>query len=198
MKSITAFNLMPLAGLVLAGCSSITTIATNPISQTIKAPRVDTVNKLVKLELAGRVTGYGCSDAEHFLDLGMGIDLGSKMDKAKAAAAYDALFGDLKDHPPVYHDQKFPFPNDLLIAPTYHYEIRDSLFDSELCAVASGYRAKVIEIVDSDTTTADPDSSSVDQNVAITVKTDDEGQVKISEENYQILRDFLLRGQADN
>ena len=198
MKSVTPFNLFPLAGLVLAGCSSMTTIATNPVSQTIKAPRVDTVNKLVRLELAGRVTGYGCSDAEHFLDLGMGLDFGSKTDKAKAAAAYDALFGDLKDHPPVYHDQKFPFPNDLLIAPTYHYEIRDSLFDSELCAVASGYRAKVIAIVDAETTTADPDSNNVDQNVAITVKTDGEGQMKISEENYQLLREFLLRGQAEN
>lgn len=198
MKSISRFSLLPFACLVLAGCSSITTVATNPVSQTIKAPRVETVNKLVKLELAGRVTGYGCSDAEHFLDLGMGLNLGSKTDKAKAAAAYDALFGDLKDHPPVYHDQKFPFPNDLLIAPTYHYEIRDSLFDSELCAVASGYRAKVIAIVDSDTTTADPDPTSIDQNVSITVKTDEQGELKISEENYQILRDFIIRGEPAN
>lgn len=196
MKMIR-INLAPVGLIFLAGCSSLTTVATNPVSQMIKAPRIDTVNKVVKLELAGRVTGYGCSDAEHFLDLGSGFDFDSKTDKAKAAAAYDALFGDLKDHPPVYHDKKFPFPNDLLLAPTYHYEIRESFFDSELCAVAAGYRATVIAIEDAESTTADPDSTSADQNVVISVKNERSGQVQISEENYQLLKDFLLRGKSD-
>ncbi len=197
MMKMMRLNLVPLGLIFLAGCSSITTIATNSVSQTIKAPRIETVNKVIKLGLAGPVTGYGCSDAKHFLDLGSGFDFDSKADKAKAAAAYDALFGDLKDHPPVYHDKKFPFPNDLLLAPTYHYEIRDSFFDSELCAVAAGYRAKVISISDAESTTAELDASSVDQSVAISVKNLSGGQIQISEENFEVLKNLLRSSKSD-
>jgi len=63
--------------------------------------------------------------------------------------------------------------------------------------VAAGYRAKVIAIEDAESTTADPDSTSADQNVVISVKNERGGQVQISEENYQLLKDFLLRGKSD-
>ena len=163
--------------LLITGCSSLTTVGGNGVTEGIKMPRLDTVNKIVKLEIKESITGYGCSDGKNFLDLGKGFDLDSKEDRAKAAAAYDALFGDLKDHPPVYHEKKLPFPNDILIAPTYHYEIRETTFDSEMCAVVVGYRGKIKSIKDGSTSTADPDASQVDQVVNVNVDTADEAEI---------------------
>jgi hypothetical protein len=151
------------------GCSSVTTTATNPMSNQVKPPVIDTIDKIARIELGEPVTGFGCSDDKHLLILPDQFDINNLLDKAKAAAAYDALFGDLTDHPPVYHDKRQPFPNDQLLAPVFHVEERSSWWSKTLCVAVSGYRGRLVQIQDSSKTSRDirPESVSSVQVISV-------------------------------
>lgn len=187
--------------LVASGCSSVVTTATNPMSNQVKAPVIDTIDKTARIELGEPVTGFGCSDDKHLLVLPDQFDINEPLDKAKAAAAYDALFGDLKDHPPVYHDKRQPFPNDQLLAPTFHVEERSSWWSKTLCVAVSGYRGRLVEIEDSSKTSRDlrPESVSSVQVISVEPVSDkvkaidsSDGEPRITEEGYQALRRLLI------
>lgn len=150
----------------LAGCASNLgpVVSNNGVTSAVPPPRIETVNKKTTIEVGEAVTGYGCRESflgifksgdRHLLPTGEGFPT-SDLDYAKAAASYDALFGQIKDHPPVYHDKKKPFPNDILVAPVYHYEETSDFFSKQICVTVTGFRGTVKKIEDSDSTTEWP------------------------------------------
>ena len=139
-------------------------ISENGISASIKPPRIETVNKKALIIIGESVTGYGCRESivglfksgdRHFLVRGESVPR-NDIEYAKAAAAYDALFGKIKDHPQVYHEKQKPFPNDILVAPIYHYEESGSWFNKQTCATVTGFRGVIDKLEDSESTTEWP------------------------------------------
>lgn len=150
----------------LIGCSTGTvTVGANAVSQSILAPRIETVNKKATVMVKEKVTGRGCRTTTlGFLKSGDGHmlshninSISTDVDYAKAAAEYDALFGKLNNHPPIYHEVDRPFPNDMLIAPLYHYEVKHSTLTKETCVTVTAFRGVIKSLDDSDTTTAMPE-----------------------------------------
>jgi len=148
---------------VLIGCANNLgpVVSNNAVSASVPPPRIETVNKKSTIEVGEAVTGYGCRESvlglfksgdRHFLPIGNG-SLTTDLDYAKAAAAYDALFGMLKDHPPVYHDKSKPFPNDILLTPVFHFEEKGDFFSKQICVTVTGFRGVIKKIEDSDSTT---------------------------------------------
>ena len=151
---------------VLAGCSASLgpVVSKNAVTSAVPPPRIETVNKKTTVEVGEAVTGFGCRESflgvfksgdRHFLHISDALP-SSDLDYAKASAAYDALFGKLKDHPPVYHDKTKPFPNDILIAPVFHYEETGDFFSKQICVTVTGFRGMIKKIEDSDSTTEWP------------------------------------------
>ena len=151
---------------LITGCATRVgpVIAENPVSNSVLAPRIETVNKKAHVVVGEAVSGYGCRESyfgifkhgdRHLLIIGDKHPQ-TDLEYAKASAAYDALFGRLKDHPPVYHQKQKPFPNDILVAPTYHLEIISSLFSQKVCATVTGFRGFITKLTDADSTTAWP------------------------------------------
>lgn len=147
----------------LTGCASNLgpVVSNNAVTSSVPPPRIETVNKKTTVEVGEAVTGYGCRESflgifksgdRHFLPLGNEMP-STDLDYAKAAAAYDALFGKLKDQPPVYHDKSKPFPNDILLTPVFHYEETGDLFSKQVCVTVTGFRGVIKKIEDSDSTT---------------------------------------------
>jgi hypothetical protein len=159
------------AVLLTAGCVNYASVsATNGTSMAIPVPRIETTNKVVDVEVAELVNGSACrttvlgvfvSGDTHLL-LTPDQNLSSELDRTKAAAGFDALFSKMKDHPPLYHDTKHPFPNDILLAPTYHTQETRNAFEHQICVTVSGYRGRIKALKDADTTTATPIFKSVD------------------------------------
>ncbi len=190
--------------LLVSGCTSITTTATNPISKTVKPPVIDTLDKVARIEVGESVVGFGCSDDKHLLILPDPFDINNPLDRAKAAAAYDALFGDMKDHPPVYYDKQQPFPNDQLLAPTFHVEERVSWWASSICVAVSGYRGRLVEIRDGKKTSRDVRAENVSSLQVLSIVDDTnhgattanaksaEHEPMITEEGYRALRRLLI------
>jgi hypothetical protein len=159
------------AALLTVGCVNYSTVsASNGTSMSIPAPRMETTNKVVDVEVAELVNGSACrttvlgvfvSGDTHLL-LTPDQNLSTELEKTKAAAGFDALFNKMKDHPPLYHDTKHPFPNDMLLAPTYHTQETRNAFEHQICVTVSGYRGRIKALKDADTTTATPVFKSVD------------------------------------
>ena len=137
---------------------STTTTVHNGVSTSIPIPHIETANKVVKIDVRERVTGYGCSselkeDHAHvlpFLGVGTGFDLETNEGKARAVAHFNALFvkqGDSGKTEKVIDDS---VNNDLLIAPTYQIRrIKRGAFSEEVCARVIGYRGVVAGFEDS-------------------------------------------------
>jgi hypothetical protein len=152
--------------LTISGCSTGgLTVGANAISQSIPAPKIETINKKASVQIKEQVTGHGCRNSvfgiftsgdSHLLSQNT-ASLKSDLDYAKAAAEFDALFGKMQNHPPVYHEMNRPFPNDMLIAPLYHYIEKSTVFGKEVCVTVTGFRGVIKTIEDSDSTTAWPD-----------------------------------------
>lgn len=152
--------------LLLSGCASGLgpVISKNGITGSVPAPRIETINKKASITVGEAVTGYGCRESSfgifksgerHFLVNGDTLP-SNDLEYAKAAAAYDALFGRMKDHPQVYHEKQKPFPNDILVAPTYHYEETGSWVSKQTCATVTGFRGSINKLEDSESTTEWP------------------------------------------
>lgn len=151
--------------LLVVGCANYPAItATNGTTATVPVPRIETVNKVVNIEVAESVNGTACRtnvlgvfvSGDTQLLLSPDQNLNSELEKTKAAAGFEALFGKIKDHPPIYHDPLRPFPNDMLVAPTYHVKETTNGLEKQICVTVVAYRGRLKVFNDADTTTATP------------------------------------------
>lgn len=172
MKYLASLIFTSAASLILSACAthptfnladypytgSTITAAHNGVSTPMPIPHIETANKVVKIDVRERVTGYGCSSElkEHhayvlpFLGVGTGFDLETNEGKARAVAHFNALFvkqGDNGRPEKVIDDA---VNNDLLIAPTYQIrKTKKGAFSEEVCARVIGYRGVVAGFEDS-------------------------------------------------
>ena len=135
-----------------------TTTVHNGVTTSIPIPHIETANKVVKIDVRERVTGYGCSSElkEHhahvlpFLGVGTGFDLETNEGKARAVAHFNALFIKQGDNGRPEKAIDDTVNNDLLIAPTYQIRrTKKGAFSEEVCARVIGYRGVVAGFEDS-------------------------------------------------
>lgn len=151
--------------LIAAGCANYPAVtASNGTTAAVPVPRIETVNKVANVEVGESINGTACrttvfgffvSGDTHLL-VSPDQNLNSELDKTKAAAGFEALFSKIKDHPPIYHDPLRPFPNDILVAPTYHVKETNNGIEKQLCVTVTAYRGRIKVFNDADTTTATP------------------------------------------
>ena len=151
--------------LLAVGCANYPAVtASNGTTAAVPVPRIETVNKVANVEVGESINGTACrtsvfgffvSGDTHLL-LSPDQPLNSELDKTKAAAGFEALFSKIKDHPPIYHDPLRPFPNDMLVAPTYHVKETNNGLEKQICVTVTAYRGRIKTFNDADTTTATP------------------------------------------
>jgi hypothetical protein len=173
MNAFDIFSKVVISSIVVltVGCANYSAVsATNGTTIAIPVPRIETTNKVVGIEVGEAINGSACrkyilgvfvSGDSHML-LSAELNLNSELEKTKAAAGFDALFNKMKDHPPIYHDTRNPFPNDILLAPTYHTQETSNFFEKQICVTVTGLRGRIKALKDADTTTATPVFKSVD------------------------------------
>ena len=149
MKSIFAGALVA-GSMVLAGCST-NTVGTHQ-GTGIPTPSISTTNSLANVEVREKVSGKGCANEflmifksgdNKFLEI-HGTPGDSPVDKAKAAAAYNALVGNGK------------LNDDMLVYPVWKITESKTLFGilaDDVCAEVTGYRAVVTGFEKTDTVT---------------------------------------------
>lgn len=167
MNAFDVFSKVVFASVVLftAGCVNYAAVsASNGTTMPVPVPRIETTNKLVDIEIGEAINGSACrknvlgvfvSGDSHLL-LSPELNLNSELEKTKAAAGFDALFNKIKDHPPIYHDTRNPFPNDILVAPTYHTQETSNFLEKQICVTVTGFRGRIKALTDATTTTATP------------------------------------------
>ena len=157
----------------IAGCSGIPRKADTPehegasprqvmggsaVSPSIPMPQIETANKIAKIDVKERVKGFACSgggsNPEFPKDLyflkDQGFDLSTSEGQAKAAAAFDALFGKVQPSKDGSKEVAPYYSDDILIAPSYLLQTRRlSPFSTEVCVKVVGYRGVVTGFEDS-------------------------------------------------
>lgn len=157
-----------------AGCSGVPRKAAAPesevpsarqmlggvaVSASIPMPQIETANKVAKIDVRERVRGFACagggSNPEFPRDLyflkDQGFDLSTAEGQARAAAAFDALFGKAMAQAAQASSEVAPYySDDILIAPSYLVQTRRlSPFSNETCVKVVGYRGVVTGFEDS-------------------------------------------------
>lgn len=122
-------------------------------------PQIETANKVAKIDVRERVRGFACagggSNPEFPRDLyflkDQGFDLSTAEGQARAAAAFDALFGKAMAQAAQASSEVAPYySDDILIAPSYLVQTRRlSPFSNETCVKVVGYRGVVTGFEDS-------------------------------------------------
>ena len=159
--------------LAIVGCSSVHRDASTPehefasprqvmgggaVSPSIPMPQIETANKIAKIDVRERIKGFACSGREsnpaipkdlYFLK-DQGFDLSTAEGQAKAAAAFDALFGKVQPSKDGSKEVAPYYSDDILIAPSYLVQTRRlSPFSTEVCVKVVGYRGVVTGFEDS-------------------------------------------------
>lgn len=141
---------MLVGAVFLAGCST-NTVGTHQ-GTGIPTPSIATTNSLANVEIGEKVSGKGCANEflmlfksgdNKFLEI-HGVPGDSPVNKAKAAAAYNALIGNGK------------LNDDMLIYPVWKITEDKTLFgilSNDVCAEVTGYRAVVTGFEKTDTIT---------------------------------------------
>ena len=141
MKTKIPISILLIHAILLTGGCSTSTVATNH-SIKVPIPSISSPNAIADIEIGEQVLGEACSN-EYLLIFKSGYDKylefygngnSSQKDKAKAAAAYKALFG------------KKGFSTDIIVQPTWEIT-RDKTFfgflADEYCAKVAGFRGKI-------------------------------------------------------
>ena len=128
------------------------------VTPAIPAPQIETANKIAKIDVRERVSGFACSGGGsnpefpknlYFLK-DQGFDLSTAEGQAKAAAAFDALFGKAQPSKNISKEVAPYYSDDILIAPSYLTQTRRlSPFSTEVCVKVVGYRGVVTGFEDS-------------------------------------------------
>ncbi len=127
-----------LAPIILIGCSS--NYSTNKGAD-FTVGLASNVNK-ANIEVKELIRGKGCNGSflgifktgdTKFLSQN-NIDTSNDEGKAKAAAAYNALYG----------DQKAEINTDIIVNPVYHVESKGFFIVKEVCASVVGYRGVIV------------------------------------------------------
>jgi hypothetical protein len=141
MKTNILIRILIINAIVLIEGCSTNTVATNN-SIRVPIPSIASPNSIADIEIGEQILGEACSN-EYLLVFKSGDDKylefygngsSSQKDKAKAAAAYKALFG------------KKGFSTDIIVHPIWEIT-RDKTFfgflADEYCAKVAGFRGKI-------------------------------------------------------
>lgn len=171
MKTIGSLSILVFAVFSFAGCAmhptynlssypykeNTSTKADNSVTASIPVPHIETANKVAKIEVREKVSGYGCSSdlsESHTKILpfigGAGLSLDSSEGRAKAVALFNALFAKKVEGSSFDGIAEDALNNDLLIAPTYQIrKTKKGAFFEDVCARVIGYRGVVVGFEDS-------------------------------------------------
>ena len=156
MKNLISKIILIFLVTIITGCASL--VDTNKIVE-IPAPTIGVTDSIADVQVMEPISGVGCSrkllslfnsgDAT-FLNTS-GDEPGSPVDRAKAAAMYNALRG----------ANKSELVNDILVNPVYNIATKDpfgfSFLLHDVCVQVKGYRAVVKGFKPAETITRPPE-----------------------------------------
>jgi len=131
--------LLLFVSLALVACSTSSNYSTNRGAEV--GVGLSTNTNKANIEVREMIRGRGCSGSflgifktgdSKFLSQN-NIDTSNDEGKAKAAAAYNALYG----------DQQAPISTDIIVNPVYQVESTGFLIAKEVCASVVGYRGVI-------------------------------------------------------
>lgn len=128
------------------------------VSASVPTPDIETANKIAKIDVRERVQGVACVGGEgnssfpkdlYFLR-DQRFDLSTDEGQARAAAAFDALFGKAVSDRDKHSGAAPYYTDDILVAPSYLVQTRRrGPFSVETCVQVVGYRGVVTGFEDS-------------------------------------------------